>query len=76
MTEEEPLTAEEFQAWKDHRITCKVFSLLAQVRNEHAEGLALGGTLGRDSEQRTAKQVGIIEGIDKVLHMEVDDGEG
>jgi hypothetical protein len=49
---------------------------LTQTRNEYAEGLALGGTLGPDSEQRTAKQVGIIEGIDKVLHMEVDDGEG
>lgn len=81
MTDEEyqrePLTAEEFHVWKDKRTTKKVFYLLNEEKDIASVVLTGGGTLAKPDMvvQQTARMVGMIEGINKVLEMEVDDDE-
>lgn len=71
----DPLTADEFQAWKHQNTSQKVFFLLSEAKQMMIDGMTLGGTLRFDNAdqtaQMTARQVGVIEGINKILEMEV-----
>jgi hypothetical protein len=81
MTEQQyqadPLTEEEFRAWKHHQTTCKIYHLLRQHQAWHKTQLLTGCPLGLPSAdkivQQYAKTLGIIEGMDKFLEMEVAD---
>jgi len=67
------MTAEEFVAWKQDPITKKVYQLFREQRlllaNSLANGATLRGHVGTGEE--TAKQVGIIYGMDLFIEFEV-----
>ena len=67
------LTHDDFIAWKASPITREVFKLLEEeandIQKQWSEGLFL------TSDDQNAKQIGVIEGINKILYMEVEDGE-
>jgi hypothetical protein len=81
MTEQEysqdPLTAEEFRVWKGNRTTAKIYHLLRQHQAWHKTNILTGCPLNLPntdkSMQQYAKALGIIEGMDKFLEMEVAD---
>lgn len=75
--ESDPLSAEEFSAWKKQRSTEKVFYLLTRERDTRTEELANGATISYQdiglTAQATCSVAGVIAGINKILHMEVED---
>lgn len=81
MTEQEyhqdPLTAEEFRLWKDSRTTRKIYHLLSRHQESYKRSLISGCLLNLASSDATAmataRTVGIVEGMDKFLDMEVAD---
>lgn len=83
MTEQEysqdPLTAEEYRAWKDNRTTRKVYHLLKAHQEWHKTNILTGCHLSLPNSdkamQQYAKTIGIIEGMDKFLEMEVLDDD-
>ena len=66
------ITAEGHRIWKAEEHTAKVFKILQEevdrIKEEWADGLYKDALLN-------AKQVGVIEGINKVLFMEVEEDE-
>lgn len=75
---ESELSKEVFDAWKDHPATIAVFNVLRSTRAEQAELLVSGYTLRDDpgvTAQYTAKLVGIINGMDAILEMQIEDDE-
>lgn len=77
--ESDPLSAEEFDAWKKKRSTRKVFYLLTQDKERNKDIICNGGTISfqdsNSTSQSTCRVVGVIEGINKILHMEVEEDE-
>ena len=66
------MTRDEFLAWKKSELTEAVFALLNEEVTNIVENWK---RFNYKSELENAKQIGIIEGINKVLFMEVEDGE-
>ena len=71
------LMKEEFVAWRASPITKKVAKILSQQKGALINSLVNGTTLMGDSStaEATAKQIGIIYGLDMFLEMEVEDEE-
>jgi len=71
----EKVSATEYQDWLNHDVTKKVFSSLRDYRYNITEGLATGETLGHGlgSNEATARSVGIVQGIDLILKIEITD---
>ena len=66
------MNKDEFLAWKNSELTEAVFAIL----NEEIDNIVENWKrFNYKSELENAKQIGIIEGINKVLFMEVEDGE-
>ena len=66
------MTKEEWVAWKNLELTQKVFELL----KEEIENIKSNWANGNYRDDRVNfKQIGVIEGINKVLGMEVEDEE-
>ena len=66
------MNKDEFVAWKNSELTEAVFALLNEEVTNIVENWK---RFNYKSELENAKQIGIIEGINKVLFMEVEDGE-
>ena len=66
------MNKDEFVAWKNSEITEAVFAILNEEVTNIVENWK---RFNYKSELENAKQIGIIEGINKVLFMEVEDGE-
>ena len=66
------MNKDEFLAWKKSELTEAVFALLNEEVTNIVENWK---RFNYKNELENAKQIGIIEGINKVLFMEVEDGE-
>ena len=65
------ITKQEFQEWREHKITKVVFESLQQRSDEFKEMLANGGTLAEGApKDATAITVGRIQGIREILLVE------
>ena len=70
------ISKEEFQAWKDSKVTQAVLETLVQRREAFKEMLANGGTLAEDAPKgATAMTVGRIQGINEILLVEYEEPE-
>lgn len=70
------LTQEEFHSWKTDPTTRKVVKIIQEQRQILADSLVNGVTLKGEAgatTEETAKQVGILYGIDLFLEFEVID---
>jgi hypothetical protein len=67
------MTREEYLAWKQDPKTKKVYQILREQRQILADSVARGDTLKGHvgTGEATARQVGIIYGVDLVLDFEV-----
>jgi len=59
----------EWQIWKDHPMTARVFDVLAAERSCWVERLAFGDTLQKSGSEikETAETVGIVKGLTILL---------
>lgn len=69
------LSKDEFQLWLDSGATDKVFAILESKRAQFIEILTSGQTLGPNVEQETARIVGILQGLDMALKIEIEESE-
>ena len=67
------MTRDEWISWKNSESTKKVFEYLEQEKTYIEKQWSAGAF--KHSEIENAKQIGVIEGIDKVIYMEVEDEE-
>lgn len=66
------MTKDEWVTWKNSELTQMVFVIL---EDEIANIVENWKRFNYKNELENAKQIGVIEGINKVLFMEVEDGE-
>jgi len=66
------VTKDEWVTWKNSELTQMVFVIL---KDEIANIVENWKRFNYKNELENAKQIGVIEGINKVLFMEVEDGE-
>jgi len=66
------VTKDEWVTWKNSELTQMVFVIL---EDEIANIVENWKRFNYKNELENAKQIGVIEGINKVLFMEVEDGE-
>lgn len=66
------MTKDEWVTWKNSELTQMVFVIL---KDEIANIVENWKRFNYKNELENAKQIGVIEGINKVLFMEVEDGE-
>lgn len=73
--EQNRLSAGEFATWRTSPATKKVFAILEKIRGDFVSDLVNGSTLrgGEQTIEETAKQIGIIYGLDLLLQMTVKD---
>lgn len=67
------MNKEEFQSWKALPATKEVFKLLEEEKKEIHDAWEEGTFIF--SVELNAKQIGVLEGINKILFMEVEDEE-
>lgn len=67
------ITAEEFQEWKEHKITQEVLQTLKGEQQMDMEYLASGGTISKDATLTTDFLVGRIQGVNKILNIEYEE---
>jgi hypothetical protein len=70
------MAPEHLKAWKHDALTVKYRQFIAAIRADYKEQLARSATLHFDSVERTAmmtaKLLGVIEGLDILLDIEVE----
>ena len=69
------LSKDELNAWLDLATTEKIYELIVDKRQQYANLLLDGGTLGTNVAQETARIVGIIAGLDIALNIELEDDD-
>lgn len=70
----EELTREEFNSWKEQKVTKIVAKALGELQEGLKEHLSAGGTLtDENSSNKTAFVVGRIQGLSDFLKVEFDD---
>ena len=69
------LSKDELNAWLDLATTEKIYELIVDKRQQYANLLLDGGTLGANVAQETARIVGIIAGLDIALNIEIEDDD-
>jgi len=73
------IAKEDLDQWKIHPITKEVMAIIRDWRGAYAESLAMGGTFDPDSMEitfgNTAKTIGVIEGLDRILNIAITEGE-
>ena len=72
------ITSEQFQEWKTHPVTKEIFAELNNLKNELANQLSIGNTIGYDAQSThgmTNKIVGQIEGLNQLLNISFSDTE-
>jgi hypothetical protein len=71
----EELTREEFNSWKENKVTQIVIKALSGLQNQLKDHLSAGGTLAGDgsAEVQTAATVGRIQGLNDFLLVDYDD---
>lgn len=69
------ITAEQFEEWKEHPVTKEIFKGLRDLKEDIAEQMLAGNTLGGTAEEThafTAKAIGQAQGIDQLLNIRFD----
>jgi len=70
------ISAEEFGMWKQHEITKKLFDALENYKKDAEEAMTNPSLIMSDRCQRElARLVGLIEGINLVLNVNVESVE-
>ena len=69
------MTKEEFQEWKGNKTTQKILDLLSKDRESIKEDLSHGATLGQFTGESTARLVGIVQGLDRIIEIEYEEPE-
>ena len=72
--EQAQISREEFNTWKDDKVTQFIFSVLQERRDSFTELLTQGATLAPDGIQ-TALVVGRIQSLNEVLLSEYEEPE-
>lgn len=67
----EEVTKEEWEAWREHPVTRRVFNMIAQRREEAIQYLAFGGSANSMSKQNIT--VGAINAYTHILGMRFDE---
>ena len=71
------MNKEQLAAWKNSEVTREAFKVLEKQQDELKHGMAYGTFINTENATETLAKacwiVGTIEGIDKILQMEVDD---
>ena len=68
------ISREEFNSWKDNKVTQSVFQVLTQAVEQDKEYLANGGTLSKDGYP-TEYVVGRIQGLGVFLNIDYEEAE-
>ena len=67
------ITKEEFQAWKENKVTMTITQGLVDIQNDLKDFLGNGGTIAKDSTISTDFIVGRIQGLNEVLNIEYEE---
>jgi hypothetical protein len=73
MSEEKTFSKTEYMEWLSMPITEEVFKQLTEIRDATKDHLMSGGTLADDPVKETARAVGIIEGLELFLNLDLGD---
>lgn len=70
------ITKEEFDEWREHPTTKKIFAAVSDVKNTLVDSLVYGSTIGQKADIThglTARMVGHIEGLNQLLDIKFEE---